>query len=243
MEGVVIEDCNDAPDWDDGRARGDPTKGCAVSGGGYYRTGGDVKGNWASIMNNVMGMAQHLQKSTWGTPQTRPGCWPTPDALEVGCTRQGTLGMNATEARSHFGMWAITSSPLILGLDFRDKAAVDFAWPIIANKEVLAVNRAWPASTFGGGTPGRLVLTDGAWAGGRIMNKTKQVWAKNVSATSVAVLFVNVGDTPQSISVAFDAAAAGGPTQVREDRDVNEFEAGRGAVREVMLLREHIRRG
>ena len=54
--------------------------------------------------------------------------------LEVGCHRQGSLGGNFTESRSHFGMWAIVSSPLILGMDFNDSKTVDLVWPIIANK-------------------------------------------------------------------------------------------------------------
>ena len=61
------------------------------------------------MVMEVQGMAQHLQHCEWHTPQTHPGCWGTPDALEVGCTRQGALGMNFTEARSHFGYWIITS--------------------------------------------------------------------------------------------------------------------------------------
>ena len=103
----------------------------------------------------------------------------------------------------------IGRSPLILGLDLRDSAAVDFAWPIITNQPALAVNRAWPVSPDGSG-PGRLVATDGAWEAGRINNITKQVWAKNVSATEVAVLFVNVGESPQTLSIAFgDGGGAG----------------------------------
>jgi hypothetical protein len=62
-----------------------------------------------------------------------------------------------------------------VGLDLRDSAAVDFAWPIITNRAALAVNRAWPASPDGSG-PGRLVATDGAWVAGRIDTITRQVW-------------------------------------------------------------------
>lgn len=198
---ITIEDCNDDPDWDRGSHNVDRSydTGCAVSGGGYYRTGGDIFGTWSAVMGRIQSMAGHNQPNQWHTPLARPGCWPTPDALEVGCTRQGPVGMNFTESRSHFGMWCITSSPLVLGLDLRDKEAVDLAWPIITNKAALAVNRAWPHPM-----PGRMVGTDGAWGDGTVLNITWQVWGKNVTNGSVAVLLVNAADVPQAVSVSFD---------------------------------------
>lgn len=59
--------------------------------------------------------------------------------------------------------WCVTSSPLVLGLDLRDPAAVDLAWPIISNKAALEVNRAWPHPM-----PGRMVGTDGSWGDGTV---------------------------------------------------------------------------
>ena len=35
------------------------------------------------------------------------------------------------------------SSPLVLGLDLRQTAAVAHVWPIIANKEAIAINQAY----------------------------------------------------------------------------------------------------
>uniref|UniRef100_A0A7S3ANR3 alpha-galactosidase n=1 Tax=Haptolina ericina TaxID=156174 RepID=A0A7S3ANR3_9EUKA len=113
------------------------------------------------------------------------------------------------EAKAHFGMWAITSAPLILGLDLREPRAVDFAWPIITNREILAVHAAWPAGPhpqMGGALPGGMVATDGKFIDGTIKpeNMTWQVWAKNVTATSVAVLLVNAGDATQDVAVHLD---------------------------------------
>ena len=54
----------------------------------------------------------------------------------------GRLASNA-EDRSHFGAWAIVSSPLILGLDVLNSTLLDQVWPIISNKEAIAVNQAW----------------------------------------------------------------------------------------------------
>jgi hypothetical protein len=37
----------------------------------------------------------------------------------------------------------VVSSPLILGLNVTDKARLDSVWPILSNKEAIAVNKAW----------------------------------------------------------------------------------------------------
>ena len=57
------------------------------------------------------------------TPQTQ-----TPHRLEVGNL------VNATEDRTHFGAWAIMSSPLILSFNMNDTDRMDRVWPIITNK-------------------------------------------------------------------------------------------------------------
>ena len=58
---------------------------------------------------------------------------------------------STAEDRTHFGAWVITSSPLILGYDLNDESITERIWPIIANKEAIAVNQNWA------GHPGRLV--------------------------------------------------------------------------------------
>jgi alpha-galactosidase len=49
----------------------------------------------------------------------------------------GQVSPNTQEAnQAHFGAWAIVSSPLILGMNLSDQAAMDVSWPIVTNKEV-----------------------------------------------------------------------------------------------------------
>ena len=58
--------------------------------------------------------------------------------IEVGVTNTQGLTKNAlthTESQTHFNMWCIVSSPLILGMDFTDSATVDGIWDIITNTE------------------------------------------------------------------------------------------------------------
>ena len=40
-----------------------------------------------------------------------------------------------TESRSHFGAWAVISSPLILGFDLSNETVVTKVWDIITNRE------------------------------------------------------------------------------------------------------------
>lgn len=74
-------------------------------------------------------------------------------ALEVGCnadgpnTHDGTL--TPAETRTHFGAWAIVSSPLFLSHDVSNDTIMDELWPVIANPEAIAVNQAWAG--FAGG--------------------------------------------------------------------------------------------
>ena len=48
--------------------------------------------------------------------------------------------LNEIEGRTHFAAWCIVSSPLVLGLDLTNKTNMDLFWPIISNKESIAVN-------------------------------------------------------------------------------------------------------
>lgn len=127
------------------------------------------------------------------------------------------------------GMWVVTSAPLILGLDLRDDSATDVAWPIITNTEVLAVHAAFPA---GAGVdpdgnlsstpfPGRMVATDGVYQAGTVKQISWQVWAKNISDTSVAVLLVNAGETVQDVSVHFDGLVPCRPKGLCEEEHLD----------------------
>ena len=114
------------------------------------------------------------------------------DMLEIGNFR-GPL--NLTESRSHFGGWCVVSSPLILGLDITDTALVDEVWPIISNKEAIAVNQAWA------GHPGRLVRQGGPNDPAPAGPKAFEIWSKLMPAGGQAVFVVNRSSKPVDITV------------------------------------------
>merc|ERR1711957_870897 len=99
-----------------------------------FRTSGDIGNHWENVLANLASTVPFLADSE---PLSRPGAWAYPDMLEV-----GNLA-NFTESRSHFGLWAILSSPLILSFDLRLDDVLDAVWPIISNRDILQVNQRW----------------------------------------------------------------------------------------------------
>eukprot|EP00475_Leptophrys_vorax_P028686 TRINITY_DN416_c0_g1_i2.p1 TRINITY_DN416_c0_g1~~TRINITY_DN416_c0_g1_i2.p1 ORF type:complete len:427 (-),score=77.94 TRINITY_DN416_c0_g1_i2:57-1160(-) len=96
--------------------------------GNSWRTTDDIFSNWLSVMRNLDESA-HLSRFAG------PGGWNDLDMLEVGVT-----GMTyEQEYRSHFAIWAIVKSPLILGLDVRNISAVDL--DLLTSTEVIAINQ------------------------------------------------------------------------------------------------------
>jgi hypothetical protein len=128
-----------------------------------FRVSGDIINLFDRVLSNLQHSRPFLSVDpTLGTSLSRPGCWSYPDMLEVG-RMPGEVGFDgetlatpAAESRTHFGAWAVTSSPLVLGLSLSlddpvAQKAVDAVWDVITNKEVIAVSQIWA------GLPGALV--------------------------------------------------------------------------------------
>ena len=124
-----------------------------------------------------------------------PGHWNDPDMLEVG------NGLNDTEGRAHFSMWAIMASPLITGNDLSAMSTATKA--ILTNKEVIAVNQD-PL-----GQQGRVVATPGT---------NLEVWSKEMTGTNTrAVALFNRGTASASITVKWsDIGLPAGAATVRD---------------------------
>ena len=109
-------------------------------------------------------------------------------------------------------MWAVTSSPLILGFDLTNATLLRLAWPIVANEEVLAVSQCWH------GHPGRLVanaseykVVDVVHGSPGVTHTTErlpswQAWAKPVGGGAVALLVVRVWAGTANATLSFDMA-------------------------------------
>ena len=128
-----------------------------------------------------------------------------PGALHHCETENVPCEMNATEWKTHFSAWSITSAPLVLGMDLRDEVMVHRAWPIISNTAVLEVQATWV------GDSGRL------WARSEETTEVPNcghgkgcqlplwlVWTKKQPTTgggsAAAILLMNNGDTTINVS-------------------------------------------
>ena len=108
----------------------------------FYRTSVDVEVLYASIFGINLPRTLPVLRANLSFPS----CYAYPDMLEIGVTpglHKGEVALTPAEARAHFGAWAIVSSPLVLGLDVRDDKAMDAVWPVISNREAIAINAAW----------------------------------------------------------------------------------------------------
>jgi len=108
----------------------------------FYRTSGDVRASYASIMHNL-GTVTPLAAQNL----SYPGCWAYPDMLQVGCQHgpggKNDPGLTDAETRTHFAAWAIVSSPLTLSHDVNNDTVTAKIWDVITNEEALAVSQAY----------------------------------------------------------------------------------------------------
>jgi hypothetical protein len=101
-----------------------------------YRSSTDIRPVHASIVLNLLSVPPLAALNL-----SLPGVWAYPDMLEVGVTNgQSGPVLSLTQAQSHFSAWCIVSAPLILGFNVTDTVNIDRVWPIISNKEALAIN-------------------------------------------------------------------------------------------------------
>lgn len=134
----------------------------------FYRSSGDIRASWSSVMRNLHTVPKYENFS-------RPGCWAYPDMLQVG---RLTGPLAVAESRTHFGAWCVVSSPLILGFDLTNATTTAAVWPYIANPEAIEVNQAWA------GDPGRLI-------GNVVADTSLEVWAKRLNSSATAVFVIN----------------------------------------------------
>ena len=156
---------------------------------------------------------------------SRPGCWAYPDMMMVGVTTPRPTGrppidpnpMTPVEWRTHFAMWAVTSSPLILGFDLTDEARLRAAWPIIANEEALAVSQSWS------GHPGFLIANSTevqdfavVWGSPGVLTVNAslpswQAWAKPLKDNGMAVVVVRVWESKADTQLSLPFSKFYGP--------------------------------
>jgi len=143
--------------------------------GNLWRTTGDIRDRWSSMLSLLDLSSQHASVA-------RAGAWNDPDMLEV-----GNGGMTDDEYRAHFSLWAIMAAPLMAGNDVRAMSAA--TRDILTNPDVIAVDQDSL------GVQGMLV---------REGPPELQVWAKPLKGGARALALLNRGDSAAKITARFD---------------------------------------
>lgn len=163
-----------------------------------WRISGDIWDNFSSI-HSIIGLNTYL------APYCSPGNYNDMDMLQLG------RGLSDDEEKSHFGIWAIMSSPLIIGCNFAGirQSSLD----ILKNTEVIAVNQDAL------GLQAELVARDGE----------AMVFAKPIERAHGnvrAVALYNPGNTAKTIRIPFKTIQLSSGARVRDlwtHSDLGEF--------------------
>jgi len=98
--------------------------------GNLSRTSDDITPSWSRLLSNFDSAAR---RELYG----HPGSWNDPDMLYIG---KGDFDADhLVEAKSHFTLWAMLNSPLMLGADLRTMPQP--LMDIVGNADIIAVNQ------------------------------------------------------------------------------------------------------
>jgi hypothetical protein len=153
-----------------------------------WRIDGDITPNYKKIDELIL-------KNLYLGAYASPGHYNDMDMLELG------RGMNADEERTHFGMWCIMSSPLMIGCDVRSIPASTLI--LLLNREVIALNQD-PL-----GLQAQVVSQDSD-----IIMVAKDL--KKMYSTSRALAVYNRSEKPQRVFCTFADLLLGGDVKVRD---------------------------
>jgi len=106
------------------------------AGAQVWRSAGDLKDNWPTLLD-----ATGRYADAW--KNTRPGFWCDPDMMVLGYLNTD-FGMHETfltpnEQYTHMSLWCLLNAPLLLGCDLNHMS--DFTKALLMNDEILAVNQ------------------------------------------------------------------------------------------------------
>lgn len=105
------------------------------TGAHMWRSTGDIFDTWESLKNLAQSQLKFQEYNG-------RGCFNDMDMLIVGMNGKGNVGLKGCtteEYRLHFSLWALLSSPLMIGCDIRDMS--EETKEILMNREALAINQ------------------------------------------------------------------------------------------------------
>ncbi len=105
------------------------------TGANMWRSTGDIFDTWESVKS----LTEQQQKML---PYGGVGCFNDMDMLVVGMYGKGNVGLtglNDTQYKTHFSIWALFGSPLMIGCDVRNMT--EATKTILSNRELIAINQ------------------------------------------------------------------------------------------------------
>ena len=153
-----------------------------------WRTTGDIYDGWESVKGI-------LNENLYMSAYCYDGCYNDMDMLEVG------RSMTAEEDKTHFGMWCIMASPLLIGCNMA--TINERALELLKNQELIALNQ------------------DPLCLQAYVVQHTGDTYvlAKDIltlHGTTRAVALYNPSDKPVQMSVSFGELDLGGKVAVRD---------------------------
>ena len=145
------------------------------TGASMWRSTGDIFDSWESIKDLTKQQAKLH-------PYHSVGCFNDMDMLVVGMYGKGNVGLsgcNDVQYRTHYSIWALFGSPLMIGCDIRNMN--EETKKILENKELIAINQD-PLCR----QPIRL---DGIWSGDDVL-----IYSRQLSNGDLAIGFFNLKD-------------------------------------------------
>ncbi|WP_326823337.1 glycoside hydrolase family 27 protein [Streptosporangium sp. NBC_01756] len=174
-----------------------------------WRTTEDITNAWDTGQSNgyPMGIQNIVNVTVPLASYAKPGQFNDPDMMEV-----GRGGMNDTEMRSHFALWAMMASPLIAGNDVRNMDNATST--IMKNQNLIAINQD-PL-----GLQATQISNDG----------TRRILAKRLSNGDLAVALFNQGGSTTTISTTASAIGLSGSSFNLRDAWTNTVTTTTGAI-------------
>ena len=165
-----------------------------------WRSTGDVFDNWETIKSIIEQQEAIL-------PYGGAGSFNDMDMLVVGMYGKGNVGLqglNDTQYKTHFSIWALLGSPLMIGCDVRNMNKETF--DILSNKELIKINQDADC---------RQVFKLSPYSGSNI-----KAYARNLENGDIAVGFFNLTD--KKVTVKFLLDELGLPVSTGKTLEIHE---------------------
>ena len=174
------------------------------TGANMWRSTGDIVDTWESVKKLTEQQDSIL-------PYGGAGCFNDMDMLVVGMYGKGNVGLeglNDTQYKTHFSIWALLGSPLMIGCDVRNmnKETLD----ILSNKELIEINQDSDC---------RQIFKLSLFEGSNI-----KAYARNLENGDIAVGFFNLTD--KKVTVKFLLDELGLPESTGKTLEMHEVWSG-----------------